>query len=108
MAGVAARLARALHKSNISQLVWLALRGTVMTLLLSALRAVTGILSAWLLVVAMLPVAIFAIGRVMLGLLRLRPAGTPVGGWDGHSDQPLDITQKGPLFVIAAKDTSPF
>ena len=72
-----------------------------MTLLLSALRAVTGILSAWLLVVAMLPVAIFAIGRVMLGRLRLRPAGTPVGGRDAHSDQALDVAQVSPLLMGA-------
>src|SRR5262249_11035064 len=108
MAGVAARLARALHKSNISQLVWLALRGTMMTLRVAALRAVAAILPARLLVVAVVSMAILAIGGVMLGRLRLRPAGTPVGGRDGHSDQPLDVTQIGPLFVIAERNRHAF
>src|SRR5262245_52759285 len=108
MAGVATRSARALHKSNISQLVWLALRGTVMTLRVAALRAVAAILSARLLVVAVVSMAILAIGCVMLGWLRLRPAGASVGGRDGHSDQPLDITQVGPLRMVAERDRHAF
>src|SRR5262245_9090629 len=100
MAGVAARLARALHKSNISQLVWLALRGTMMTLRVATLRAVATILSARLLVISVVSMAILAIGRVMLRRLRLSPAGTSIGGRDSHSDQPFDVTQIGPLLVV--------
>ena len=92
MAGIAAWLAPVLHKSNISQFVWLAFRGTVMTLRVAALGAAAAVLPALLMVVAMVPLAALSIGRVMLGRLRLRPAGTPVGGGDGHADQPLDVT----------------
>src|SRR5262245_49523101 len=100
MAGVATRSARALHKSNISQLVWLALRGTVMTLRVAALWPVAAILSTRLLVVAVVPMTILATSCVMLGRLRLRPASTPIGSRDGHADQSFDITQIGPLFVV--------
>jgi hypothetical protein len=100
MAAVAARLARTLHKSNISQLVWLALRGAVMTLGVAALRAIAAILPALLMVVMVVPVAVLTVSRVMRGRLRLRPAGTPVGGGNGHSDQPLDVTQIGPFLMI--------
>src|SRR5689334_22864197 len=99
MAGIAARLAPALHESNISQLVWLALRRTVMTLRVAAMRAVAAIFPALLMVMAMVPVAVLATGRMMLDRLRLRPAGTPVGGRDAHSDQTLDVAQVGPLLM---------
>ena len=104
MAGITARLARALHKSNISQLIWLALRGAVRTLRLAALWAIAAILPTWLMVVVVVSMAVLAIGGVMLGWSGLRAAGAPVGSRDGHPDQPLDITQVRALLMVTERD----
>src|SRR6185369_17094815 len=122
VAGTAARLIRALQECNISDAAWLPCRSvlpvrgvTVLArMVLAAIAAIMGAVAVVartamtaLLLAPMRSTAVAGLCRLR-GRMAPRLACTPVRGGDGHADQPLDVTQIGPLFVIAERNRHAF
>ena len=105
MAGIAARLARAVQECNISQSVWLALPLFRMVGLWPGfMMAMAAILGARLVLAALMRSTILAIGGVVRGGMRRQLAGAPICRRNRDADQPLDIAEVGALLVITERD----
>src|SRR5215831_14587016 len=116
---ITARGARALHKSNISQAVWLPFYGlnrrdrasclvptmvrpAVLSVAVGVLAVVAVMTVATLLAIAALLPSVMPVAGIVLTRLVGGPvAGTPVGRRNPHADQPLDVAQVRRLFVVA-------
>ena len=91
MAGIAARLARAVQECNISQSVWLALPLFRMVGLRPGfVVAMAAILRAGLMFAALMRSTILAIGRMVRGGMGRRLAGVPICRRDRDADQPQE------------------
>src|SRR5262249_61961902 len=105
IASVAARLARAVQECNISQLVWLAFPVFRVQGLRPGIMVAKAALLAVLLVFApVMEPTVLAVGGMVRSRMRRRLAGTTVGCRDCHADQPFDVAEIGPLFVIAKRN----
>src|SRR5262249_49366553 len=115
-AGIAMRLARTLHKSNISQAIWLALRSFGMRRLamrspalpVAVLGAVAALMAPAMTTMralaAVIRASVMPSGRmVRRGSVHSAPR-TPVRRRDRHADQTLDVAEKRPFLIIAERD----
>src|SRR5262249_54791061 len=105
IASVAARFARAVQECNISQPVWLAFPVFRMVGLWPGIVVPMAALLAVLLVFApVMGPAVLAVGCMVRSRVRRRLAGATVGCRNCHADQPFDVAEIGPLFVIAKRN----
>jgi hypothetical protein len=84
-----------------------AIMGAVAVVARTAMTAAMTAAVTALLLAPMRSTAVAGLCRLR-GRMAPRLACTPVRGGDGHADQPLDVTQIGPLFVIAERNRHAF